>query len=162
MYATGSPALQGSNAAAVINQVNQSILSGGGGMGGNILLSQAMIREGVTDPFQQIALQQLGMFGRPRDLPGGHGDMTSFEAERRELQRETQAMPDLGRRGRRPGSSRTSSRSPGCGYDAVGDHGTAFSGLQSHADRLAAVMRGTGEGTRAAAVRRCWTACSGT
>ncbi len=102
MYAalnnTGNAAFQGANASSLINTVNQSVLAGGrGGMAGHVELARAMIGEGVRDPYQQLALQQLGMFGRPSDLPGGRGDTTTFEAYRQQLQRDTRGLPALDR-----------------------------------------------------------------
>ncbi len=92
MNASLATGLHGANGAAVINQLDQSVRSGGGGgMASTALNYRAFARNGVTDPYDMLYRQEEGMFGL---LPSGQ---TNYEAQKAEIDRQYQGRPRLER-----------------------------------------------------------------
>lgn len=82
MNATGSPALKGANAEALIGQMNSAFMNGGGGgLAGQILTYNAFRQHGVSNPFETQFRLSEGMFAR---LPDG---TTGFDAVRGQIGR---------------------------------------------------------------------------
>jgi hypothetical protein len=83
LNATGSPALRGANAEALINQMNAAFMHGGAaGLPGQILTYEAFRQHGVSDPYEVQYRMSQGMFAPIRD-----GGPTGYEAVRDAMSR---------------------------------------------------------------------------
>lgn len=88
LSSSGIPGLRGAGAEALLGQVNQAVMAGGGaGDASQFLTWRALSRHGNTDVFQQQYALAGGMFGGVNGGAAGPGNATIFEAMNAEVQR---------------------------------------------------------------------------
>jgi hypothetical protein len=84
MSASGLPGLKGDSGAALIGQINNSIMQGGSaGPAGQAFIYKALSAQGITDPNEVIYAMQGGMFEHV-----GNRGMTVYDAVRQQLDKE--------------------------------------------------------------------------